>query len=90
MTGPCGLCGLPDSRHRVVDTIRERTIAGEPWGEVLADYGYTPAVYCRLAAFVDDMYTTRIAELEAELERTRQPDHPPAPPPPRPNSGRPV
>lgn len=37
----CAFCGFPDSRHRVVDAIRERQAAGEPLEEVLHDYGWS-------------------------------------------------
>ena len=49
----CALCGHPDSRHRVVDAIRERAATGEPLAEVLADYGWTAERFDRVAGEVD-------------------------------------
>lgn len=37
-SGPCGLCGGPDARHRVLDTIHERITAGEPAPDVADDH----------------------------------------------------
>ena len=32
--GPCGICGGPDARHRILDAIREHVAAGETAEEV--------------------------------------------------------
>ena len=37
--GPCGLCGGPDARHRVLDAIAERVTAGDTIDDTAADYG---------------------------------------------------
>ena len=37
--GPCGICGGPDARHRVVDAIASRLRAGESVESVAEDYG---------------------------------------------------
>lgn len=38
--GPCGLCGGPDQRHRVIEAIVERVQSGDSPEEVANDYGY--------------------------------------------------
>ena len=37
--GPCGLCGGPDQRHRVCDSIAEQLRAGEDPATLLEDFG---------------------------------------------------
>lgn len=37
--GPCGLCGHPDARHRVIDAIASRVRAGDGPEETGEDYG---------------------------------------------------
>ena len=37
-SGPCGLCGGIEARHRVLDTIVEWVRAGEPVTDVAWDY----------------------------------------------------
>jgi len=51
---PCGLCGYPDSRHRVVDAITERLFAGDDPGAVADDYALTTCEAWELAAHVRD------------------------------------
>ena len=36
--GPCGICGGPDARHRIIDAIRARYSAGESILSIAADY----------------------------------------------------
>lgn len=43
-SGPCGLCGGPEARHRVLDASAERVCAGEPVTEVAEDYRVSPDV----------------------------------------------
>ena len=38
-TGPCAICGGPDSRHRLFDAIKSRFTAGESVVELADDYG---------------------------------------------------
>lgn len=46
--GPCGLCGGPDARHRVIEVMVERVRAGDSVASVAEDYGYAEAVVRRL------------------------------------------
>ncbi len=46
--GPCGLCGGPDARHRVIEVMVERVRAGDHPHLVAADYGYPEAFVRRL------------------------------------------
>jgi hypothetical protein len=39
--GPCGLCGGPYARHRMIDTQMERVAAGDHIETVAEDYGLT-------------------------------------------------
>jgi hypothetical protein len=48
--GPCGLCGGPDARHRVLDAIASRLAAGEEVASVADDYGYPAEFINRIAA----------------------------------------
>jgi hypothetical protein len=52
-SGPCGLCGGIEARHRVLDAIAERVRAGEPVADVAEDYGKTEAVVAAIAACWD-------------------------------------
>lgn len=36
--GPCALCGGPDARHRVVDSIRDSVKAGDSIASVARDF----------------------------------------------------
>lgn len=54
----CAFCGHSDSRHRIVDAIKERVAAGESSEEVLEDYGWTVEMLSAAAQ--------ALAELEAE------------------------
>lgn len=49
--GQCLICGVPgeDQRHRVVDAIAERVVAGDDEEQVAEDYGVTVAAV-RVAA----------------------------------------
>ena len=39
--GPCGICGWhPDQRHRVLDAIIDRLLAGEDIESIEFDYGW--------------------------------------------------
>jgi hypothetical protein len=41
--GPCGICGWhPDQRHRILDAIIDRLLAGEDLDDVCDDYEWTP------------------------------------------------
>lgn len=40
-TGPCGLCGGPDARHRVLDAIWGGASAGDSALSLADDYGYS-------------------------------------------------
>ena len=54
--GPCGICGGPDQRHRLADSLIEAHRAGDS-AEFLADiYGLpevTPAVIVELTAIAE-------------------------------------
>jgi len=50
-SGPCGLCGGIEARHRVLDTIAERVRAGEPVVDVAWDYRKPVAVVKAIAEF---------------------------------------
>lgn len=52
--GPCGLCGGPDARHRVIDAIASRVRAGDSEEDVAADYGYSVEVVDRIVACWDE------------------------------------
>lgn len=41
--GPCGLCGLPDKRHRVMEAVAENVRAGDGVAFVAEMYGVTEA-----------------------------------------------
>ena len=43
--GACAFCGHPDARHRVIDAIQERLMAGDDRAETLEDFGYTEEKY---------------------------------------------
>ena len=49
----CGLCGGPDPGHRVIEGMLDRLAAGEPFDDVLNDYGLDGAAFGRL---VGDAY----------------------------------
>ena len=49
----CVFCGHPDSRHRIVDAIREREAAGEDLMDVLAQHGWTFEELLRIESEVD-------------------------------------
>ena len=49
LTGPCGFCGSPDSRHRVWDAMRGMHAAGDPIAWVAEEYGTTRAVALAVA-----------------------------------------
>lgn len=51
--GKCGVCGGPDARHRVIDSIAERLAVGERPGEIAAEFA-VPAdtVHAVLAATI--------------------------------------
>jgi len=53
-SGPCGLCGGIEARHRVLDTIAERVRAGEPVTDVAWDYHKPVAVVEAIAAHWDN------------------------------------
>ncbi len=38
-TGPCGLCGLPDRRHRLLEAVAENVHAGDGVAFVAEMYG---------------------------------------------------
>ena len=48
-TGPCGLCGGTDSRHRVADAIAEQVRAGDSPQSVADDFGLSVASVQKLA-----------------------------------------
>ena len=49
--GPCGLCGDPDARHRVLDAIHDRVVAGgDGEEEVARDYDLTVEAVLWIAA----------------------------------------
>ena len=54
---PCELCGLPDSRHRLVDSEMERVIAGEDIADVAYDYGTNVE---KMVEQWQDAYTTAL------------------------------
>ncbi len=69
----CAFCGHPDSRHRIVDAMKERIAADEKLEEVLEDYGWT-------AEMLQDLGTARtgarkclisVPAAEAEREERR-------------------
>jgi hypothetical protein len=45
--GPCGFCGDPDARHRVLDAIWERASTGESFQAIADDY------YVRVSTVAD-------------------------------------
>lgn len=47
--GPCGLCGGPDARHRILDAIADAVRAGEPAAGVADTYELPLAVVCFIA-----------------------------------------
>ena len=53
-SGPCGLCGGIEARHRVLDTVAERVRAGEPVTDVAWDYRLPGAVVTAIAEHWDD------------------------------------
>ena len=53
-SGPCGFCGGPEARHRVLDAIAERVHAGEPVADVAADYQQPEAVVAAIAGHWDE------------------------------------
>ncbi len=55
--GPCALCGCPDARHREVDAVVDRVLAGDPIAEVAEDYDWTvPMVRAAAIAVISDRY----------------------------------
>lgn len=48
--GPCGLCGGPDARHRVADTIAECVAAGDSAEAMAEDFGITVNAVRAIAA----------------------------------------
>ncbi len=42
--GPCGICGDPDARHRVLDAIAGMVRGGDDAASVAADYGVSVRV----------------------------------------------
>lgn len=36
--GPCGLCGGPDQRHRVADSMTERWLAGDDFDDIAEEF----------------------------------------------------
>ena len=36
--GPCGFCGGPDARHRLIDMLQGRRQVGESVAHIAADY----------------------------------------------------
>lgn len=47
--GPCGLCGHPDARHRVLDSIAAMVRGGDPAEQVAEDFG-VPTEFVLLVA----------------------------------------
>ena len=52
-TGACGMCGGPDSRHRTLDTIKERFDAGELVTDLVYDYGLSSDVILYIVRHYD-------------------------------------
>lgn len=48
--GPCGLCGDPDARHRILDAVAELVRAGDDPAGVAEDYGLTVEAVEAIAA----------------------------------------
>lgn len=46
--GPCGICGGPDKRHRVIDAAIGMVMAGDHPAAVAEDYGLSEAFVQRL------------------------------------------
>jgi len=59
--GPCGICGGPDARHRVADSIAEQVRAGDSPERVADDFGVDLAAVRFLAEHWDDEVPTRSA-----------------------------
>ena len=53
-SGPCGLCGGIEARHRVLDAIVEQVRAGEPVTDVAWDYRLPKAVVAAVVEHWDD------------------------------------
>ena len=49
----CAFCGHPDSRHRIVDSIREAEAAGDDLDELLAVCGMSRTEFLELEATVE-------------------------------------
>ena len=54
-SGPCGLCGGPEARHRVLDTIAERVRAGEYLAAVAWDYNLSVPIVAAIVEHWDDI-----------------------------------
>lgn len=47
--GPCGICGGPDKRHRVLDAVADCVRAGDSVASVAEAYGLSAGLVSRLA-----------------------------------------
>lgn len=54
-SGPCGLCGGIEARHRVLDTIVERIRAGEYLAAVAWDYNLSVPIVLAIGVHWDDI-----------------------------------